>query len=149
MFFDWNGYCQKEIGKKNPGVLRRSDLMNQVKILIVEDERHIARFLEFILQKESYQTFVVNNGKAALTALSQFEPNAVLLDLGLPDMNGINVLKHIRSSEKLAATKVLVLTATLYDGVSDELNLAGADAQCSKPIAPTTLLRTLESFNLL
>jgi DNA-binding response OmpR family regulator len=123
--------------------------MNEVKILIVEDERHIARFLEFILQKEGYQLFVVNNGKAALNALSQFEPNAVLLDLGLPDMNGINVLKHIRLNEKLAATKVLVLTATLYDGISDELDRAGADAQCSKPIAPTTLLRTLESFNLL
>ncbi|HVE56041.1 MAG TPA: response regulator [Pyrinomonadaceae bacterium] len=122
--------------------------MNEVKILIIEDERHIARFLEFILQKEGYQIFVVNNGKAALNALAQFEPNAVLLDLGLPDMNGIDVLKHIRLSEKLAATKVLVLTATLYGSISEELDRAGADAQCSKPIAPTTLLRTLESFNL-
>jgi DNA-binding response OmpR family regulator len=131
-----------------PVLLSRLNLMNEVKILIIEDERHIARFLEFILQKEGYRIVIVNNGKEALKALTHFEPNAVLLDLGLPDMNGIDVLKHIRLCEKLAGTKVLVLTATLYDGISDELDRAGADAQCSKPIAPTKLLRTIQSFNL-
>lgn len=120
--------------------------MKLSKILIVEDERHIARFLEYILLKEEYQIYVVNNGAQALEALGLFEPDIVLLDLGLPDMNGIEVLKQIRSDKKLKETKVMVLTATLYDEVSDELNQVGVDAQCSKPIAPTTLIKTLKNL---
>lgn len=120
--------------------------MKLSKILIVEDERHIARFLEYILLKEEYQIYVVNNGAQALEALGLFEPDIVLLDLGLPDMSGIEVLKQIRSDKKLKETKVMVLTATLYDEVSDELNQVGVDAQCSKPIAPTMLIKTLKNL---
>ncbi|MBX7172174.1 MAG: response regulator [Pyrinomonadaceae bacterium] len=120
--------------------------MNSSKILIVEDERHIARFLEYVLQREGYQIAVVNNGADALKAVPKFEPNVILLDLGLPDMNGIEVLKQIRSINNFATPKVVVLTATLYDEVSDELNQVGVDAQCSKPIAPTTLIRTMQEI---
>lgn len=121
--------------------------MSETKILIIEDERHIVRFLEFVLQKEGYKVIAANSGAQGLKAFGDFQPSAVLLDLGLPDMNGIEVLKQIRANDK-TVTKVMVLTATLFDGVSEELSREGADAQCSKPIAPTTLLRTLQNFNL-
>ena len=122
--------------------------MNSIKILIIEDERHIARFLEFVLQKEGYRISVARNGAEGLSAFYDFKPNAVILDLGLPDMNGLEVLKQIRLNDEFAAVKIMVLTATLNDGVSLELNRVGISAQCSKPIAPTTLLSTLQSFKL-
>lgn len=120
--------------------------MKTAKILIVEDERHIARFLEYVLLKEEYEVYVVNNGVKALEALGLFEPDIVLLDLGLPDMNGIEVLKKIRSNQNLKKIKVMVLTATLFDKVSEELDQVGVDAQYTKPIAPTTLIKTLKTF---
>lgn len=122
--------------------------MNTAKILIIEDERHIARFLEFVLQKKGYQINVASDGAQGLAAFQDFEPSAVILDLGLPDISGLEVLKQIRLQDKLPRTKVMVLTATLNDGISVELNRVGVDAQCSKPIAPTMLLSTIQNFNL-
>jgi DNA-binding response OmpR family regulator len=123
--------------------------MKQTKILIIEDERHITKFLEFILIKEGCQIFSADNGQKALETLETFNPDAILLDLGLPDMSGIDLLKVIRSDKNHKTAKVIVLSATLYEGISEQLKEAGADAQCSKPIAPSTLVRTLQGFNLL
>jgi DNA-binding response OmpR family regulator len=122
--------------------------MNGIKILIVEDERHITKFLEFILNKQGYRLRSVSNGRDALDALGAFRPDAVLLDLGLPDISGLELLREIRADETQGETKVIVLSATLYEGLSEQLKEAGADAQCAKPIAPSTLLRTLQGFNL-
>lgn len=122
--------------------------MKAVKILIIDDERHITRFLEFILQKEDYQIAMANDGVEGLKTFREFQPHAVILDLGLPDMNGLEVLKQIRASDKSATTKVIVLTATLKDETNIELNRLGIDARFSKPIAPTMLLNTLQNFNL-
>ncbi|MEP6901181.1 MAG: response regulator [Actinomycetota bacterium] len=122
--------------------------MSHAKILIVEDERHISRFLEFILAKEGFKLFTANNGKKALEALEEFKPDAILLDLGLPDMSGMDLLKEIRSTKNHQTVKVIVISATLYEGMSEQLSEAGADAQCSKPIAPSTLLRTLQNLNI-
>lgn len=123
--------------------------MKETKILIVEDERHITKFLEFILAKEGCEIMSASDGKKALELLDLFNPDGILLDLGLPDINGIDLLNEIRSNQTFSETKVIVLSATLYEGISEQLNEAGADAQCSKPIAPSTLVRTLQKLNLL
>ena len=122
--------------------------MSKAKILIVEDERHISKFLEFVLNKQGYDLLPVANGRDALAALERFQPDAVLLDLGLPDMNGLDLLRQIRADAALNETKVIILSATLYDGLGEQLAAAGADAQCAKPIAPSTLLKTLQNFEL-
>ena len=123
--------------------------MKDPKILIVEDERHITKFLEFILAKEGCRIMSAGDGKKALEILENFSPDGILLDLGLPDMSGIDLLKTIRSDKKRQNAKVIILSATLYEGISEQLNEAGADAQCSKPIAPSTLVRTLQKLELL
>ncbi len=64
----------------------RSSLQNRV--LVVDDERHIARLLEFVLTKEGYTVKVAHDGASALRLLDEFEPHLVILDLVLPDMPG-------------------------------------------------------------
>lgn len=123
--------------------------MKETKILIVEDERHISKFLEFILAKEGFRICAANDGKKALAALTAFQPDGILLDLGLPDMSGIDLLREIRADKNCGAAKVIVLSATLYEGISEQLSEAGADAQCSKPIAPSTLVKMLQNLELL
>jgi DNA-binding response OmpR family regulator len=123
--------------------------MKETKILIIEDERHITKFLEFILAREGCEIRSASDGKKALEALDKFNPDGILLDLGLPDISGIDLLNAIRANVNFEKTKVIVLSATLYEDISEQLNKAGADAQCSKPIAPSTLVKTLRDLDLL
>lgn len=132
---------------RQPGVFRI--IMNDTRILIVEDERHITKFLEFVLAKEGCTIASAVDGSSALSLIEDFRPDAILLDLGLPDMSGVELLRKIRGGSSGSAAKVIVLSATVYDGISEQLSEAGADAQCSKPIAPSTLVRMMRNLELL
>lgn len=128
---------------------RSNTAMNDTRILIVEDERHITKFLEFVLAKEGCTIASAVDGASALGIIEEFRPDAVLLDLGLPDMSGIDLLRRIRLGAAGKGVKVIVLSATVYDGISEQLSEAGADAQCSKPIAPSTLVKMMRNLELL
>lgn len=123
--------------------------MNHTRVLIVEDERHITKFLEFVLTKEGCTIASAADGSTALSVIEDFCPDAILLDLGLPDMSGMDLLRRIREGTNGSAAKVIVLSATVYDGISEQLSEAGADAQCSKPIAPSTLVKMMRNLELL
>jgi len=115
----------------------------ETRILVVEDERHIARFLQFVLEQEGFMVDAVYNGEAAITILQSRRYSAVLLDLGLPGRSGIEVLRILRSSKEHDATIVIVLTATTSGDMLQQVMAAGASAHCPKPVAPSTLLRKL------
>ena len=66
------------------------------KILIVEDEKSIAHFISTILTTNGYETILAKTGTEAMTMLSSHCPDLVILDLGLPDMDGIEVLRSLR-----------------------------------------------------
>ncbi|MDZ4729194.1 MAG: response regulator [Xanthomonadales bacterium] len=114
-------------------------------ILLVEDDPSLSRALQQALQKQSYSVNAVDRGKAALHAVYTDTPDIVILDLGLPDMDGLAVLKAIR--EKHLDLPVLLLTAraSLDDKISG-LD-GGADDYLAKPFEMTELfarLRVLE-----
>ena len=66
------------------------------KILIVEDEKSIAHFISTILNSNDYETLLARSGSEAKTMISSHCPDLVILDLGLPDMDGIDVLRELR-----------------------------------------------------
>ncbi len=109
-----------------------------MNILIVEDESALAGALEHILQKAGHKTDWVADGQSALDYIRGFAYDLVLLDIMLPKLDGISVLRQIRS-EKIQ-TPVLMLTArtTVPDKVAG-LN-AGADDYLTKPFDPEELL---------
>ena len=113
------------------------------RILVIEDERHIARFLEFVLKKAGYEVAVAYNGPQALAAAEPFEPDAVLLDLVLPGMSGVEILKRLRADSRHAGIVIVVLSTRALGDLPDEVMEAGANAHCPKPIAPSTLLQKL------
>lgn len=82
--------------------------MLQTKILIVEDERQIARFLELELQHEGYGTETAYDGRDGLKAVEQKEPDLVLLDIMLPGINGMEVCRRIR---QFSDVPIIMLTA--------------------------------------
>lgn len=76
------------------------------KVLIVEDEQSISSFISMILTANGYDTIIVNTGEEALTMISSHCPDLIVLDLGLPDMDGIDVIKKIRSWSQVPITVI-------------------------------------------
>ncbi|MBX3278696.1 MAG: response regulator [Acidobacteria bacterium] len=113
------------------------------RILVVDDERHIARLLEYVLRKEGYEVQIAHDGEAALAAVEHTQPDAVLLDLVLPGISGLEVLKALRSDKQRAGLTIAVLSARSFEDMPSELIEAGANFHCTKPVAPSTLLRKL------
>jgi two-component system, OmpR family, KDP operon response regulator KdpE len=107
------------------------------RVLVVDDEPSILRVVAANLRARGYEALTVATGKAALTVIESQQPDCIVLDLGLPDIGGLEVLRRLRS---WTPTPVVVLTA-----VDDEHRRAtaldlGADDYVTKPFAMTDLL---------
>lgn len=101
------------------------------KILIVEDEEKVAQFIKKGLQTQSMEGHIANSGKSAIELFSTNNFNLVILDLGLPDISGVEVCRKIRTIDK----HVPILMLTALAGVSDKLEGydAGTDDYLVKP----------------
>ena len=105
--------------------------MASEKILIVEDERAVARGLEYALQAEGFKVLIAETGMSALELSRTEEPNLILLDLRLPDISGFDVCRQLRQEGK--RQPILMLTA-LDEPVDKVLGLElGADDYVVKP----------------
>lgn len=113
-----------------------------VKILIVEDEEKIARFIELELKHEGYEVIKANNGRSGLEVAEKGEVDLVILDVMLPEINGLEVLRRIR---KVSDIPVIMLTAR--DAVMDKVSGldAGADDYVTKPFAIEELLARIRT----
>lgn len=76
------------------------------KILIVEDEQSISNFISMVLNANGYDTIIVGSGEEALTMIASHCPDLIVLDLGLPDMDGMEVLKSVRKWSNLPVVVV-------------------------------------------
>jgi two-component system alkaline phosphatase synthesis response regulator PhoP len=105
------------------------------RILIVDDEEHILELLEYNLEQEGYEPIKADTGEKAIEILEKEEVDLVLLDWMLPGINGIDVLKNIRSSVKINKLPVILLTAK-GDEISKVVGLeVGADDYLTKPFS--------------
>ncbi len=107
------------------------------KIMIIEDEQKIARFLELELQHEGYEIRTAFDGRSGLESCESWEPDLLILDLMLPELSGIEVCRRLRHTSDLP---IIMLTAK--DDVSDKvmgLDM-GADDYMTKPFAIEELL---------
>jgi DNA-binding response OmpR family regulator len=116
------------------------------RVLIADDEPNIVMALEFLMEHGGYDVRTVRDGDEALTALEEFKPDLVLLDLMMPKRNGYDVCQWIRATPSLAGTKVLMLTAKGRD-VDVEKGLGvGADAYVTKPFATKELVEKVRGL---
>ncbi|MGL4800182.1 MAG: response regulator [Cellulosilyticaceae bacterium] len=116
--------------------------MNKTKILVVDDDTNIAELISLYLQKEGYDTEEVYSGRQALEVYSSYEPDLILLDVMLPEMDGYDVCKGIRKTSK---TPIIMLTAKcdVFDKVLG-LEL-GADDYIAKPFDPKELIARVKA----
>ena len=112
------------------------------KVLIVVDEQSISNFISTILSANGYDTIIVRSGEEALTMISSHCPDLVVLDLGLPDMDGIEVLKSVRKWSNLP---VVVVSARQYESDKVEALDCGADDYLVKPFGTAELLARIRT----
>lgn len=112
-----------------------------MRILLVEDDHSLARGLERALESEGYAIDAVNTGEAALFLVEQSEPDIVILDIGLPDIDGLKVLEKLR--KRFPSLPILLLTAR--DSVADKVAGLdkGADDYLTKPFEMAELVARL------
>ena len=107
------------------------------KVLVVEDEKGIAHFISTILSSNGYEPLQASTGSEAMTMISSHCPDLVILDLGLPDMDGLNILRSLREWSSLP---VVVVSARSHEHDKVEALDLGADDYLTKPFGTAELL---------
>jgi len=111
-------------------------------ILIVDDERLICDLLRAVLGRQGHEVLTASNGKEGLELFKEHRPRFTLLDLRMPEMNGIEVLKHIRAIDPKAA--VMILTAWGSDALEQQARQLGVMDFLSKGLALDVLVAAME-----
>lgn len=115
-------------------------------ILIVDDEQDILDFLSYNLSKEGYKVLTANNGLKAIELAKDLKPSLIILDVMMPQMDGIEVCQTLREEHNLKDTVITFLTSRNEDYSQIAGFEAGADDYIAKPIRPRLLLSKVESL---
>lgn len=116
------------------------------KILVVDDEEDIREILQFNLKKEGYIVEVAKSGREALAVAETFLPDLVILDIMMPEMDGVEVCKNLRQNEKFSNTIIAFLTARNEDYTQVAALDTGGDDFISKPIKPMVLISRIKAL---
>jgi two-component system alkaline phosphatase synthesis response regulator PhoP len=120
--------------------------MNSKKILLVDDEPDILEFLGYNLRKEGYTVFTAGNGKEGLEIAAKELPHLIILDVMMPEMDGIEACREIRSIPNLQSVIITFLTARGEDYSQIAGFDAGADDYITKPIKPRVLVSRVKAL---
>ncbi|SEH97059.1 two-component system, OmpR family, alkaline phosphatase synthesis response regulator PhoP [Paenimyroides aquimaris] len=117
-----------------------------IKILLVDDDADILEIVGFNLEAENYQVYTAKNGKEALTVAKKELPNLVILDVMMPEMDGIETCEHMRKMPELNNTIITFLTARGEDYSQVAGFDVGADDYITKPIKPKLLVSKVKAL---
>ena len=120
--------------------------MAHKSVVVVEDEENIAASLTFILKRAGFAVTLVNDGARATAAVGQNRPDAVVLDVMLPNRSGLDICRDLKGNPATAAIPVLMLSAKSQDKDRTAATAAGADHYMTKPFANADVVATLESL---
>jgi CheY-like chemotaxis protein len=110
------------------------------KILIVDDTETMRLYEHMLLSGQGYELDMAENGVQALEKIDVFKPDLVLMDIMMPEMDGIECCRRIKSNEKTKNTKVVIVTTKSEYGKVKEAFAAGCDDYVTKPINRVELL---------
>jgi two-component system cell cycle response regulator DivK len=117
--------------------------MTGERILVVEDNELNMKLFRDVLVAGGYRTFEATTGGQAVEMAIENAPDLVLMDIQLPDIDGVQALGRLRANERTAAIPVLALTAQAMDGDRERFLAAGFDGYLSKPVNVRELIGTV------
>ena len=122
------------------------DLKTKFKILLVDDEPDIIEIISYNLKNANYDVFSATNGIEAIKIAKKIEPHLIILDVMMPEMDGIEACEIIRNDPKIAKTLITFLSARGEDYSQIAGFNAGADDYITKPIKPKVLMSKVKSL---
>ena len=115
--------------------------MSKRKILVIEDHPTVREVLRTLLGMEDYEVAVAPNGEAGLALADMLQPEVVILDVGMPGLNGYEVCRAIKS--RAEHTRIVMVTARTSEEDERAGRQAGADAYLRKPFSPLDILEAV------
>jgi two-component system OmpR family response regulator len=115
-------------------------------VVVADDEEDILELVTTIIERSGHRVVPVRNGAAALAAIQERRPDLVVLDISMPELDGLEVLRRLRSAGETTGLPVLLLSARAQE---DDVRLAfatGASAYVKKPFSPSELTRRVEDL---
>ena len=112
------------------------------KVLVVEDEQNISNFISTVLTANDFDVLVAQTGAEAISMITSHCPDLIILDLGLPDMDGMNILKEVRSWSSLP---IIVVSARTHEHDKVMALDLGADDYIEKPFGTSELLARIRT----
>ena len=116
------------------------------KVLVVDDEEDILELLKYHLERENYQVFATNNGANAVRLAKLEKPDLIVLDIMMPEMDGVEVCMQLRSMPEFKETLIAFLTARNEDYSQIAGFEAGADDYIAKPVKPKVFISRVKAL---
>jgi len=116
------------------------------RVLIVDDEPHILRSLGFVLDRAGYDVLEARSGPDALTVVQEQRPDLIFLDIMMPELDGYEVCRRIKSSDESASIYIIMLTAKGLEGDRERGLEAGADEYMTKPFSPSRAVQRVRAI---
>lgn len=121
-------------------------MADKLKILTVDDEPDILEFIQYNLEKEGFEVRTAGNGKSAVEIATEFKPDLIILDIMMPEMDGIEVCRLLREKSEFNETVIVFLTARNEDYSEIAGFDVGGDDYITKPIRPRVLISRLKAL---
>jgi two-component system, cell cycle response regulator DivK len=120
--------------------------MTAPQVLVAEDNERNMKLFRDVLQASGYRTLEATTGERAVELVIEHGPDLVLMDIQLPDIDGVEALDRLRADERTASVPVLALTAQAMQGDRERFLAAGFDGYLSKPVNIVDLVATVKRY---
>jgi len=116
------------------------------KVLIVEDNELNMKLFRDLVEASGYETVMTRSGLNALELAREHKPDLILMDIQLPEISGLDVIKQLKTNFELRAIPVIAVTAFAMKGDEERIREGGCEEYMSKPISVPNFIATLKKF---
>ena len=120
--------------------------MTNAQILVVEDNEKNMKLFRDVLAATGYRTLEATTGSQAVDLATEHVPDLVLMDIQLPDIDGVEALARLRADDRTASLPILALTAQAMEGDRERFLAAGFDGYLSKPVDVADFVATVRRY---
>ena len=118
----------------------------KTRVMLVEDNKMSSRLVEYVLERENFSTIVLENAEDAIRAATENPPDIMLMDIQLPDMDGLEATSLLKKNPVTAGIPIVAITAHAMAGDEDRIRAAGCEGYISKPINTRELADTIREY---
>ncbi len=111
-----------------------------MKVLVVEDEPNNMKLMTLVLKKHGHEPVEAVSGEEGIKKAADFQPDLILIDIKLPDINGVEVTRRIKEMKTTNVIPIIAITSCAMAGDRDEIMKAGCKGYFEKPIDPLTIM---------